>query len=78
MHGWDHMMGYGLYGGVIMWIILIAIAVVVIYFVFKQSKQSPNWMGPAKESPMDILKRRYAAGEISKEEFERLKKDIEN
>ena len=76
MGGWDHMVGYGWYGGGIMWIILIAIVAAVIYFILRQN---PNWMGPAaKDSPIDILKRRYAAGEISKEEFESLKKDIES
>jgi putative membrane protein len=29
------------------------------------------------ESPMEILKRRYAAGEIGREEFEEKKKDLE-
>jgi uncharacterized membrane protein len=32
---------------------------------------------PIKESPLDILKRRYASGEISREQFEQMKKDIE-
>jgi len=30
-----------------------------------------------KESPLDILKRRYASGEITKEEYEERKKILE-
>ncbi len=29
-----------------------------------------------KETPLEILKRRYAAGEISREEFERMKQEL--
>jgi len=35
-----------------------------------------NGMGN-QESALDILKQRYAKGEISKEESERIKRDIE-
>lgn len=33
--------------------------------------------GRADESPLDILKRRYARGEITREQFEQMRRDIE-
>ena len=77
MGGWDHMMGYGGYGGMFMWIILIVIAAVIIYFAINRGKTTGSIINATRESPSDILKKRYAKGEISKEEFDRLKSEIE-
>lgn len=75
--GWHTMMGDNIYGGFFMWIILLVIIAGVVYFIFSQNKQTGNTLGLTRETPMDILKKRYAKGEISKEEFEDLKKDLE-
>lgn len=78
MGRWDHMMGYGGYGGFFMWLILIVIIAVIIYLFVRQSKRTENSIGSVKESPTEILKRRYAAGEITKEEFDKIKREIES
>jgi len=32
----------------------------------------------SQEKPLDILKHRYARGELTKEQYEQMKRDIEN
>ena len=59
-----------------MWILFLIILGVAIYFIV-QSTKSKNVIGQAQDSPLDILKKRYAKGEITKEEFDRTKKDLE-
>jgi putative membrane protein len=76
MGNWGHMMGYG-YGGGFMWLIFLALVGVVIYFLLQASK-SKGSDGSIIETPLDILKKRYAKGEIDKEEFDRKKKDLES
>ncbi len=78
MGRWDHMMGpYG-YGGMFMWLILIVLVAVIIWFVIERSRGNENGAGQARETPMEILKKRYAKGEITKEEFDRMKNEIES
>jgi putative membrane protein len=61
-------------------IIMIIVAVVLIYFLFGRGGYRPPWdrypSGRETETPLDILKKRYARGEIKKEEFEQMKKDL--
>jgi len=73
MGNWGHMMGYG-YGGGFMWLILLALVGVGIYFLLRASK-SKGSAGSTMETHLDILKKRYAKGEIDKEEFDRMKKE---
>lgn len=77
MQGWDHMMGFGGYGGIFMWLIIIVVVAVVLYLVLNRNAAPGGSASGAGERPLDVLKRRYAEGEISKEEFDRMKREIE-
>ena len=62
---------WGLYVGVLVWIIIIAIFLVVAFLLVKPSSGT-------EKSPLSILEERYAKGQITKDEFEKMKKDLEN
>lgn len=68
-NGWD--MGFGGIFMIAFWALVILGIVYLIRFIAGGSKG-----GQENESALDILKKRYAKGEISKEEFENKKKDI--
>lgn len=55
---------------------VILVVVVVVLLVRGTSGGLNLGQKPTQESPLDIARRRYASGEISAEEFERLKKDL--
>lgn len=63
---------------VLMIVIVIAVVVAVIYFVRAASGTSSASATPgaSPESPRDMLKRRYAAGEIDHDEYEQKLKDL--
>ena len=63
--------GHGL-GMVMGWLLLFGLIALVVISFFGQGNQLNN----PEESPLEIAKRRYAKGEISKEAFEALKKDL--
>jgi putative membrane protein len=60
-----------------MGIIWIIILVVVIYFGFLYAKKR-GLIKSSDESPLDVLNKRYASGEISREEYEEMKRDLES
>ncbi len=65
-------MGFG-------WIFWVMVIVLIIWAVTNGSKRNQYTRQdfPPHESAIDILKKRYARGEITKEQFEQMKKDIE-
>jgi putative membrane protein len=75
--GWGPMMHYGYGGGIFMWILFLIVVVLLVYFIVQATKRRGQ-MPTQIESALDILKKRYAKGEITKEEFERMKKDLDS
>lgn len=76
MMGWGYGMGW--WGGILMilfWAVVIAGVVYLVKWIAAQGEKKGPPPGPP-ESALDILNKRYAKGEISKEDYERIKKDI--
>lgn len=90
MDGWGWGGGYGTgtsaVGGVLMmvfWVAVIVGIVLLIVWLVRQTQGGGVTQGtsvtpqvPHGETPLDILKKRYARGEIDKTEFEEKKGDL--
>ncbi len=78
MHNW--MGGYGMgcgWSGVVFMIVFWALVILGIAYLVKAL--TGRGAAPLKEeTPLDILKKRYAKGEIDAEEFAKRKKDLES
>jgi putative membrane protein len=73
MWGWENRMDFA-HGGSYMWIILLIIIGVVVYLIIQNTKSKTD---SDKETPLDIIKKRFAKGEITKEQYEEIKKKLE-
>lgn len=69
---WGHM-----WWGWIIWLVILGFLIWLIVSLVSRSQDRREATPQETESPLEILKKRYARGEISKEEFEEKKKDIQ-
>ena len=76
-HPWGPWEVIMLIGMIAFWV---AVVVLVVWLVRswgpRQHAVAPPGAPPSQETALEILKRRYAAGEIDKAEFEEKRKDI--
>jgi putative membrane protein len=63
------------FGGGFMWLFWILLIVLVLWAV-KAATGGANNSAEKQKSALDILKERYAKGEIDQEEFEQKRKDL--
>ncbi len=70
-YGWGMGFGLGWLLMIIFWIIVILGVVYLIKLIAGGTKKEEK-----AETALDILKKRYVRGEISKEEFEKIKDDL--
>jgi putative membrane protein len=68
-------MGFGMGFGWIWIVILVIIILLGVYFFTTGFRQESSQ--PTSTSSLEILKQRYAKGEITEEEFKRIKKELE-
>jgi putative membrane protein len=80
MHGHGMMNGWGMMGP-LMWIFMLLLwgfAILGVVCAIRWLFFEKRWEAArGKETPLDILKVRYARGEIGREEFERMRKELE-
>lgn len=72
-YGYGMMDGYGLFGWLFMllfWLVLFGFLVWLAIYLTRHQRHSSS------QEALEILRRRYAQGEINKEEFEQKKKDL--
>jgi putative membrane protein len=69
------MWGLGMGLGGLMMIIFWGLVIAGIVLLVRQFSRGDSVSGGA--TPVDVLKRRYAAGEITREQYEQMKRDLE-
>jgi len=67
-NGWQWGMGFGWPFMIFFWVLIILGIVYIIKMIAGAAKKD--------ETPLEILKRRYARGEITKDEYDRMKDDL--
>ncbi|OGI29096.1 MAG: hypothetical protein A2288_02120 [Candidatus Moranbacteria bacterium RIFOXYA12_FULL_44_15] len=74
MMGWGGGWGFGVFGMIISLLFWAALIIAVVYLIKYLGRGAHHAPG---EDAAEILKKRYAKGEITKEDYDRMKKELE-
>lgn len=77
MHGFSFGFG-GIFGMILIWVLLIAGSVWLIRVLFSGGLNKTSGDTNRGDQALDILNKRYAQGEIKREEYELMKGDLIN
>ena len=76
MYGFDHG-GWMMFGGgltmLLVWLVPMALVIALVVYLFRSPRA-----GDISKTALDILRERYARGEIGKDEFEQKKRDLDD
>ena len=75
-NGYDHMGWMGGTGWMpILLILVVALVAVAVWVLLRSARKQ---VGRPNETPVDILKRRYAGGEVDQETYRRMLEDLKD
>jgi putative membrane protein len=72
MGGWGW--GFGMIAMALFWVVLLVAAVFIVRAVVERPTRGAA--GGSGETPLEILQRRYARGEIDRQQYEQMKRDL--
>lgn len=78
---WPHMGGFGWGGwvaGGLMMLLILGAFVTLVYFLVRSgaNNQSSSGQNGGRNDALEILKQRYARGDISKAEYDEMRRDL--
>jgi putative membrane protein len=74
MWGYDHMgwmNGWGMGFGMILWLLILALIIVGVVWLVRSQP-----IGQHRSTGLDVLQERYARGEITRDEYLQMKRDL--
>ena len=79
MMGWgNHGYGMGWFGGIFMILFWVVVIAGIVFAIRYMATGKEGFSGKKGSDPLDILKKRYASGEIDTEEYEERKKVLQS